>query len=91
MARQVTPHQKKIPRQIYLTYKTKNSIPTQVIQHLQDLNPNYDINVYGDAECIHFLKSYFSHEYADFFQNKIKDGPIKGRPWNNQWHGSESS
>jgi len=81
MVRQVTPHQKKIPRQIYLTYKTKNSIPTQMIQRLQNLNPNYDINVYGDAECIHFLKSYFSHEYAAFFQNKIKDGPIKADFW----------
>lgn len=74
-------HTHKIPSHIYLTYKTKDSIPTNVIQHLKDLNPEYTINVYGDVECVSFLKTYFSQEYADFFQTKIKDGPIKADFW----------
>ena len=72
---------RKIPRCIYLTYKTKDSIPKDVIQTLEQMNPGYSINVYGDDECYHFLKTYFSQEYADFFQTKIEHGPIKADFW----------
>ena len=71
----------KIPRCIYLTYKTKDSIPKNVIQTLEHMNPGYSVNVYGDDECYHFLKTYFSQEYADFFQTKIRQGPIKADFW----------
>lgn len=72
---------KGIPRQIYLTYKTKDSIPENVIQNLKDLNPGYSIHVYGDEECVSFLKTYFSQDYADFFRTRIRDGPIKADFW----------
>ncbi len=52
-----------------------------MIENLKHLNPNYTINVYGDAECVDFFKTYFSQEYVDFFQNKIKHGPIKADFW----------
>ena len=68
------------PRNIYLTYKTIESIPSSVIRRLQSLNPTYTVIPYGDKECIQFFRDHWSTEYAEFFKS-IRDGPIKADFW----------
>lgn len=68
-----------IPKVIYLTYKTKN-IPDYVIPNWKKLNPDYDIKLHDDNDCIKFLKQEYGDLYVDIF-NYIKDGPIKSDFW----------
>ena len=68
------------PKVIYITYKTKESVPAAVVDRLQTMNPNFEVKVYGDSECVDFLRSEFSEEYVNFFE-QIKDGPIKADFW----------
>ena len=69
----------KIPKVIYLCYKTKK-IPDSVIPNWKKLNPDYEIKLYDNDDCIKFLKDKFGSEYVDTF-NYIKDGPIKADFW----------
>jgi mannosyltransferase OCH1-like enzyme len=69
----------KIPKVIYLTYKTKN-IPTSVIKKWETIYPDYEIKIYDNNDCIDFLNKEFGQEYVDIF-NFIKDGPIKADFW----------
>ena len=69
-----------VPRIIYLTYKTIDALPSQVIARLKAMNPGYAVRVYGDAECAAFLRDEWSAEHAEMFRG-IKDGPIKADFW----------
>ena len=68
-----------IPKTIYLCYKNKN-IPRYIIPNWQKLNPNYNIILYDNQDCINFLKKNYGEEYVNIF-NFIKDGPIKADFW----------
>lgn len=69
-----------IPKTIYLSYKTKN-IPDYIIPTWKKLNPNYDVRIYDNDDCIAFLKTYYKDPiYVDIF-NYIKNGPIKADFW----------
>ena len=67
------------PKNIYICNKTKN-IPTYIINNWKKLNPDYNIIIYDDNDCINFLKKEYDQRYVDLF-NKIKDGPIKADFW----------
>lgn len=67
------------PKNIYMCNKTKN-IPSFVINNWKKLNPDYNIIIYDDNDCINFLKKEYDQRYVDLF-NKIKDGPIKADFW----------
>jgi len=69
----------KIPKVIYLSYKTKN-IPDYIIPNLKKLYPMYEIKLYDNNDCIKFLNDEYGQEYVDIF-NHIKDGPIKADFW----------
>ena len=69
----------KIPKVIYLCYKTKN-IPDYIIPNWKKLNPDYEIKLYDNNDCINFLRDNFGSEHVDTF-NYIKDGPIKADFW----------
>jgi len=69
-----------IPKNIYLSYKTKN-IPDYIIPTWKKLNPDYNIILYDNNDCITFLKTYYEDPvYVDIF-NYIEDGPIKADFW----------
>jgi mannosyltransferase OCH1-like enzyme len=68
-----------IPKKIFLCYKTKN-IPEEIKQRWMNLNPDYEVFVYDNNDCIDFFKKYFTKEYVDIF-NFLKDGPIKADFW----------
>ncbi len=69
-----------IPKNIYLSYKTKN-IPDYIIPTWKKLNPEYNIVLYDNNDCINFLETYYKDPiYVDIF-NYIKDGPIKADFW----------
>lgn len=64
-----------IPKNIFLCYKYKQ-IPSNIINQIQQLNPLWNIQVYGDLECYNFINQYYDNELAELFNN-IPDGPIK--------------
>ncbi len=68
-----------IPKKIFLCYKTKN-VPPQIIKQWKTLNPDYEVFIYDNNDCINFLRKYFDEEYVSIF-NFIKDGPIKADFW----------
>ena len=68
-----------IPKTIYLCYKHKQ-IPNYIIPNWQKLNPNYNIILYDNQDCIDFLNEHYGEEYVTIF-NFIKDGPIKADFW----------
>ena len=68
------------PHIIHITYKTKESIPPIVVTRLQEMNPEFKIHLYGNAECEAFLETYWGQEYAELFRF-IPHGPIKSDLW----------
>ncbi len=68
-----------IPKKIFLCYKTKN-IPEEIKQRWMNLNPDYEVFIYDNNDCIDFLRKYFTKEYVEIF-NYLKDGPIKADFW----------
>jgi len=70
---------KTIPKRIYLCYKTKN-IPDYILPNWLKLNPDYEIKLYDNTDCIQFLKEYYNQHHVDIF-NYILDGPIKADFW----------
>jgi mannosyltransferase OCH1-like enzyme len=68
------------PLKIFVTYKSIESIPPDVIQNISRQAPGTVVKVFGDNECYDFLKNYYSVEYADFFIS-IPDGPIRADFW----------
>lgn len=68
-----------IPKNIYFCFKHKN-IPDYIIPIWKNLNPNYNIILYDNNDCINFLNENYGEEYVNIF-NFIKDGPIKADFW----------
>ena len=68
-----------IPKIIHLCYKTKD-IPDFIIKNWTKLNPDYQVILYDNNDCIEFLLKYFGQKYVDIF-NHITDGPIKADFW----------
>lgn len=68
-----------IPNTIYLTYKTRE-IPDYIIALWKKINPEYNIKLYDNNDCIDFLQKEFGQKHVDIF-NYIKDGPIKSDFW----------
>jgi hypothetical protein len=64
-----------IPKNLYLCYKTKN-IPEYIIPNWKKLNPDYNVFLYDNDDCINFLNENYGQLYVDIF-NYLKDGPIK--------------
>ena len=70
----------KIPKIIYMCFKTKKDVPKKVFKLWKKLNPEYKLNFSDDKQCYNFLKNNFSIEYAKYF-NEIPWGPIKADFW----------
>ncbi len=68
-----------IPKKIFLCYKNKN-IPEETKKRWLNLNPDYEVFIYDNNDCIDFLRKYFTKEYVEIF-NYLKDGPIKADFW----------
>ena len=68
-----------IPKVIYLTSYTKD-IPDYVLKNWKTLNPEYEIKLYDNIDCIKFLGEEFEQEHIDIF-NYIDSGPIKADFW----------
>lgn len=68
-----------IPKIITMCNKTKN-VPEYIIKNWQNLNPDYQIEIYDDDDCINFLMKHFGQEHVNVFKY-IKDGPIKCDFW----------
>ena len=66
---------REIPKIIHLCYKTKN-IPDFILKNWKELNPDYEIILYDNNDCIRFLLDNFGQNYVNIF-NFIRDGPIK--------------
>ena len=70
---------KQIPKLIYLSYKTKK-IPDYVIKNWKMLNPEYEVKLYDNDDCIKFLMENYTQKHVDIFKF-LKDGPIKADFW----------
>lgn len=64
---------------LYICYKNKN-IPKFIIPNLKKLNPEFNIHLYDNDDCINFLRKEYSEEHVKIF-NFLKDGPIKSDFW----------
>jgi len=69
-----------IPNVLYMTCKDKQKLPDYVVQNWKLLNPDLEIKLYDNKECIRFLNEKFSSEYATIFK-KIQHGPYKADFW----------
>ena len=65
-------------KMIHMTYKAP--IPRVVYNRWQQLNPDYDIYLSLDPECIYFLKTHFNEYISNLF-HKIKKGMYKADLW----------
>ena len=65
-----------VPKVIRLTYKTVAEIPTEVIDDVKTMYPDFEVKVYGDAECTAFLRANYSDAAATLF-TRIPFGAIK--------------
>ena len=68
-----------IPKNIYLTYKTKN-IPNRILERWRLLNPNYKIEISDDKDCYEFIEKHFGLFLAELFK-KIPIGMYKADLW----------
>jgi hypothetical protein len=68
------------PKVIYLTCQEATDIPESVIASLRKLNPGYDVQTFGDLECLQYLEEYWFPEHIRFFHS-IPDGPIRADFW----------
>lgn len=67
------------PKTIYFCHKTVE-IMKNYPYTWQDLNTEYDIQLYDDNRCINFLHKEFGIKYVDIF-NYMKNGAIKADFW----------
>lgn len=65
-----------VPKVIRLTYKTVAEIPAEVIADVKAMYPDFEVKVYGDAECTAFLRANYSEAAATLF-TRIPFGAIK--------------
>lgn len=61
---------------LYLCYKSKKEIPEFALKEWAMLNPEFQIETFGDVEIIEFLQKEFGSATVNAFKN-IKHGPIK--------------
>ena len=70
---------KNVPQnKIYMTYK--KTIPEKVRDRWTKLNPNYEIDLSLDSDCVFFLESQFNKYVSDLFIS-IKKGMYKADLW----------
>ena len=70
----------KIPKVLYICNKNVDSIPPEIVSQWQNLNPNYEIKLFGNTECTQYLSDTYSDQFATNFA-LIPDGPIKADFW----------
>lgn len=68
-----------IPKRIFLTYKTKK-IPDYIVPLYKSLNPEWDVVLYDDQDCVSYLRKHFGSFAVNFFK-KVPWGPIKSDFW----------
>lgn len=69
-----------IPKVIYICHSTKELVDTQSAYKWRALNPGYDIQTSGDAECRAFLEHNYPPVYLRVFDG-IPYPPIKSDFW----------
>jgi hypothetical protein len=67
------------PKQIFICDKTYDFI-TRYSSNWKRLNPEYDIILFDNDRCRHFLLTEFNQKHVDIF-NYIESGPIKADFW----------
>ena len=68
-----------IPKNIYICFKHKR-LPPKVIANWEKLNPDFNVFLFDDNDCIRFLTEYYGQKFAFIF-NYIPDGAIKSDFW----------
>lgn len=62
---------KKIPKHIYMTYKDKQNIPSNVLEnysrHAKYNGEQIPYTIYDDDDCLKFITKYFNKKVADCF------------------------
>ena len=69
-----------IPNTLYMCCKDKTFIPSFVIKNWKLLNPQLEIILYDDMECLSFIKQHYPEDYSILYQ-KNPWGPIKAYLW----------
>ena len=69
----------RIPKNIYICFKHKR-LPPKVMANWKRLNPDYNVFLFDDKDCIRFLMQYYGPRFAHIF-NSIPDGAIKSDFW----------
>ena len=68
-----------IPKNIYICFKHKH-LPPKVIANWKKLNPDFNVFLFDDNDCIRFLTEYYGPRFAYIFDS-IPDGAIKSDFW----------
>jgi mannosyltransferase OCH1-like enzyme len=68
-----------MPTKIYLCYNTID-IPTNIIPMWTKLNPGYEIHLYDNDDCKHFLHEYYGPEFVEIYSS-IEDDSIRADFW----------
>ena len=68
------------PKEIYFCHKKIDDKITYHTNNWKKLNPTYNINLYDDEMCEHFLNQHFGELHSNIFKF-IKDGPIRADFW----------
>lgn len=69
-----------IPKIINLSCKFKNNVPIELIAKWKSDNPDFEIRLHDDRDCIDFLKNNFNQGYVDHF-NDCYHGSYKCDFW----------
>ena len=69
----------RIPKNIYICFKHKR-LPPKVMANWKRLNPDYNVFLFDDKDCIRFLMQYYGPRFVHIF-NSIPDGAIKSDFW----------
>ena len=69
----------RIPKTIYICFKHKR-IPSKVIANWKRLNPDYNVFLFDDEDCVRFLTEQYGPVFAHIFRS-IPDGAIKSDFW----------
>ena len=73
------PQKSQIPKIIYICHKNLDCLQ-MTHDKWKNLNPNYEIKLFDDAMCEHFLLTEYSAFHCNIFKF-IRDGPIKSDFW----------
>lgn len=71
-----------IPKKIYQTWKTKNLSGklADVVKKFQEVNPEYEYQLFDDKDCKDFIEQHFGKNYANAFDILIP-GAFKADFW----------